>query len=196
MKILKSLPSMITLATFLLFSAADGASAESKVPHYDSPYYITEYSKAIRYFNRRLDEQTTVKIVRSILYYSHQYRLDPRLVVSVVAVESAFRPGATSKAGAQGLGQLMPETAAGLGIRDSYEPIQNIRGTVRTLRLNLDRWSGLPYKTQVVNALASYNAGYGAVKKYGGIPPYPETYWYVYDVISLWRKLCGLDQKK
>lgn len=109
--------------------------------------------------------------------------IDPALVEAIIANESGFDPKATSRAGARGLMQLMPETAASLGVLDPYDPAQNVRGGTRYLRSLLDRFGDLEL------AVAAYNAGAGAVERYGGIPPYPETQNYVRHVLSRYREL-------
>ena len=105
--------------------------------------------------------------------------VDPALLKGLIRQESGFNPNARSGAGAVGLTQLMPSTAAGLGVGDPTDPAQAIEGGARYLRQQLDRFGGDPAK-----ALAAYNAGPGAVAKFGGVPPYAETQNYVNSVLG------------
>jgi soluble lytic murein transglycosylase-like protein len=111
------------------------------------------------------------------------WQVDPALVKAIIANESAFNANATSHTGAQGLMQLEPETAASLGVRNAYDPAQNIYGGTRYIRGLLDRFHG-----DMNLAVAAYNAGPGAVEKYGGVPPYAETQNYVGNVMESYRK--------
>ncbi len=112
--------------------------------------------------------------------------IPPALLAAVVWSESGFNPSATSSAGAVGLTQLMPGTAAGLGVTDRRDPAQSLRGGAAYLAQQLQSFGG---RTDL--ALAAYNAGPGAVRKHGGIPPYPETQKYVSTVLSRYRALGG-----
>jgi soluble lytic murein transglycosylase-like protein len=105
--------------------------------------------------------------------------VDPKLLTGLIRAESNFDPNAGSPAGAQGLTQLMPGTAAGLGVTNPLDPVQSIEGGARYLRQQLDHFGG-----DVTKALAAYNAGPGAVERFGGVPPYEETQNYVRRVIG------------
>jgi soluble lytic murein transglycosylase-like protein len=107
------------------------------------------------------------------------YQLPPELIWAVMKVESDFRYRAISPAGAQGLMQLSPGTASDIGIRDAFDPEQNILGGAYYLRRLANRFSGDLYFT-----LAAYNAGPNAVQRHGGIPPYPETQNYIRKVLT------------
>jgi len=103
-----------------------------------------------------------------------EYRLDPNLVLAVVEVESNFNPNAQSHKNAQGLMQLIPETAERFGVQNVWDPEQNLRGGMAYLRWLLDNFDG-----DIQLALAGYNAGEEAVRRHQGIPPYSETRAYV-----------------
>jgi soluble lytic murein transglycosylase-like protein len=123
----------------------------------------------------RPDPSATVnKLVDSI---ARQHDLEPSLVDSVIRVESNYNTNAVSPAGAMGLMQLIPSTARRFGVNDTFHPQQNIEGGVRYLKYLMELYHG-----DERLALAAYNAGEGAVAKYKGIPPYPETQNYVYQV--------------
>ena len=110
---------------------------------------------------------------------AQKYGIDPAILKGLIKQESGFNPAAGSPAGAQGLTQLMPGTAAALGVTDVHDPAQSIDGGARYLKQQLDRFGG-----DYSKALAAYNAGPGAVQRYGGIPPYAETQNYVKSILA------------
>lgn len=167
-----------------------------RVDHTD---FFQQYAKAIAGFNPRLTEKQVNDITLVLLSTSRDRDIDPRLIIALVLAESSFNPNATSRKGAMGLGQLMPATAKGMGLSDPYEPTQNLDAAIKILRSGLDKYSGKAawedIKPEHIKlALAAYNAGSGAVKKYGGVPPYRETQNYIVKVTSYYKKLCGDDQ--
>jgi Transglycosylase SLT domain len=111
--------------------------------------------------------------------FSKQYGVNPEFAMAILRQESGGNPNARSPAGAMGLMQLMPQTAAGLGVKNAFDPIQNIEGGVKYLRQQLQQFKG-----DERWAAAAYNAGPGAVQKYHGIPPYRETQNYVQKVMA------------
>jgi soluble lytic murein transglycosylase-like protein len=114
----------------------------------------------------------------TIVRAASAYSIAPELIKAMVLVESGMNSRATSPAGAQGLMQLMPDTARSLGVQRPYDPDENIFGGTRYIRKMLDRFSDRRL------ALAAYNAGPGNVRKYGGIPPFKETQYYVEKVLK------------
>lgn len=111
--------------------------------------------------------------------------VDPKLVNAVAAVESGYDQSALSSAGAVGIMQLMPETAAYLGV-NPYDAVSNIEGGAKLLGSQLRQYNG-----DLTKALAAYNAGAGAVEQYGGVPPYEETRNYVQRVMDIYRQTSG-----
>lgn len=121
----------------------------------------------------------TPELNRMITTAAARHKVPVGLVKAVVRAESGFKSDATSPAGAQGLMQLMPATAKGLGVTDSFDPQQNLDGGAKYLKQLMNRFHG-----DVKKVLAGYNAGPGAVERYGGIPPYKETQHYVAKVLE------------
>lgn len=181
------------------------AGSRHKSPHSQTQYqnasfneaaYFHAYYNFIRRYNKRLTHEQADEITRTILYYSRYYGVDPRFIMAIVLVESGFNPNAKSRAGAMGLGQLMPGTARGLGVVDPYDPSQNLAGSIKLVRGHLEKYwrqTGSHGDWEhVILTLAAYNAGSGAVRKYGGVPPYKETRNYVEKVIRTYKQLCGV----
>ena len=113
---------------------------------------------------------------------SSQYRLDSRLVEILISVESGYRADAISNRGAVGLMQILPTTALDMGISNPFDPVENMHAGCRYLKFLLKRYNG-----DLALTLAAYNAGPGAVDKYGGIPPYQETQGYVKKILAAYR---------
>jgi soluble lytic murein transglycosylase-like protein len=142
--------------------------------------------------NQRLKGQTTgnARIDEIIVVAATRHGVEPLLLYSVMHQESAFNSQAVSPKGARGLMQLMPATAARFGVKNIFDPEQNIHGAAQYLRFLLDLFDG-----NVSLALAGYNAGEGAVKKYGyAVPPYPETINYVRKIKRRYTNLSSLSE--
>ena len=119
----------------------------------------------------------------AIVAAATKHHVDPNLVRAIIKVESNFNPRAVSNKGAMGLMQLMPGTARELSVENPFDPAQNVEGGVRHLKGLLDDYNG-----DVALSLAAYNAGSGAVKRNGGVPPYRETREYVSRISELYRQ--------
>jgi len=156
-----------------------GISVDRPRWHVQTP---EEYSAFVRASNPSLTSGQARWLGHAVVAAAARYGLDARLLASVIYVESRFNHQSVSPAGAEGLGQLMPRTAAGLGV-DPRDPLQNLLGSAWLLRLNLDEFRNLPL------ALAAYNAGSGAVRRWAGIPPYAETHLYVWAVLWVYDGL-------
>ncbi|NIM89624.1 MAG: transglycosylase SLT domain-containing protein [Candidatus Aminicenantes bacterium] len=124
----------------------------------------------VRYRSSRISSSRYYKYKDIILDIAQKYAMDPVLIHSIIAVESDYDPHSVSHKGAKGLMQLMPETARDYGVKNLYDPRENIEGGVRFLK-DLKQI----YKGREDLILAAYNAGPETVKKYKGVPPYPET---------------------
>ena len=131
----------------------------------------------------RSGKVTWSQVLAIVDQLANQYGVDPKLVEAVIIAESGGDATAKSSVGAEGLMQLMPGTAAGLGVTDPYDPVQNVKGGISYLLEMLQLFKG-----NLQLAIAAYNAGPGAVQKYGGIPPYAETQNYVNEVLGLYKQ--------
>lgn len=139
----------------IVYNSCYACAIGSKVDWYNTKLHMTEFADTITQAAR-------------------ENSVDPALVRAVIHAESAFNPLARSRKGAMGLMQLMPDTARDMGVADSSNPVQNIRGGVKYLAYLLQRFNG-----NETLATAAYNAGAGAVTRHGGIPPFEETQTYV-----------------
>lgn len=147
-----------------------------------SPHVASDFARA-RVNANDAGANTPSKYAALVSDAARRHELDPGLLTAVIRQESGFQPNAISDAGAMGLMQLMPETARSLGVRDPLNPAQNIEGGATLIRSLIDRYHG-----QLDLALAAYNAGSGAVDRYGGVPPYRETQDYVRNVLAMYRE--------
>jgi len=117
-----------------------------------------------------------------ILEAAYRYKVEPAIIKAIIMAESGFNPKAVSRVGARGLMQLMPRTARSLGVEDSFKPAHNIDAGVRYFKQLLDKFDG-----DIELALAGYNAGSFNVRKYGGIPPFKETKFYIHKVLRYYE---------
>jgi soluble lytic murein transglycosylase-like protein len=163
-----------------------------------------EAKKLVEYVNRRvvdsvmpacMNEQNAAPAAPSsarvgkkdvellVQHWAPQYSVDPDLVMALIAVESNFDGKAVSPKNAQGLMQLIPATAARFGVKNAYNPLDNLKGGLAYLQ-----WLMAYFKGEVALVLAAYNAGEETVERYRGIPPYPETRNYVKHITSVYKK--------
>jgi len=124
---------------------------------------------------------TTSEIAKMVQVAAQKYGVDPKLALAVAKTESNMTADAVSSAGAVGVMQLMPETARAMGVRNIYDPRENIDGGVKYLKQMLTTFNG-----DIEKSVAAYNAGPSAVTKYAGVPPYSETQAYVGKVLALY----------
>ncbi|MBV8637475.1 MAG: lytic transglycosylase domain-containing protein [Candidatus Eremiobacteraeota bacterium] len=147
---------------------------------------INAYATVLREYNPQLPDWQSKDLARHLLVTAHRWKIDTNMLAAIVSVESSWHTHAMSYAGAIGLGQLMPGTAAVLGV-NPRDPVQNLSGAARYLRGLLDRFHADPRRYELT--FAAYNAGPQAVEEFGGIPPYGETQNYVVKVLRAWHHL-------
>jgi hypothetical protein len=175
LKRLKVLGFLLGISVALAGSALAQAGATGRRPLDARQQYL---------LNRPLDMHRLYQIV------GYFYDLDPGLLESIASVESKGNPHAVSPKGAQGVMQLIPETSRRFRVSDPFDPVENVLGAARFLsQLRSGEEFQVPFEVHLPEMLAAYNAGPGAVEKYGGIPPYAETKDYVRKV--LWTYLLG-----
>lgn len=178
----------VQAASYYLYQLPDGSRVMSDRPLYEKGHQLIHKSGRVNgmghlvagaYQPRGAAQRAQFKHFEPLIKeLSKQYQVDLALIKAVIRTESDFNPNATSRKGASGLMQLMPQTAAHYGVSDLYSPQQNLDAGIRYLRDLLDR-----YDNRLYLVLAAYNAGETAVAKYNGIPPYWETRRYVKKVM-------------
>jgi hypothetical protein len=173
-------------ALFVFCAAALGAPPASAQTLHPAKATEANYAAVLRTINPKLPLEKARAYARSVMADAWRTRLDPRFIMSIVTVESSWRANAVSRSGARGLGQLMPGTAAALGV-NAWSASENLRGTSRYLKSLMNRFAGKPNAVKL--AIAGYNAGPKAVERYHGVPPYTETRNYVVRVLRVWKQL-------
>jgi soluble lytic murein transglycosylase-like protein len=171
---------LLTVATVLadvyVHKDKDGILTFTNVPNHSG------FRRVLRESISPLPGQTyTSNFENFIVSASSRHSIDPDLIRAVIKTESDFNSNARSSKGAMGLMQLMPDTARQHNVLDAYNPLENIEGGARHLRLLLSRYRG-----NLELSLAAYNAGINAVERHGGIPPYAETRQYVRRVLHFY----------
>ncbi len=174
---------------YYLYQLPDGSRIMSDRPLYEKGHQLIRKSPRIDGMGHLVAGAYQPRETRGLAQIKHfeplikdlskQHQVDPALVKAVIRTESDFNSTATSRKGASGLMQLMPQTAARYGVSDLYSPEQNLDAGIRYLRDLLNR-----YDNRLHLALAAYNAGESAVAKYNGVPPYRETRRYVKKVMQ------------
>ncbi|WP_299021646.1 lytic transglycosylase domain-containing protein [uncultured Tepidimonas sp.] len=158
-------PPSLTIAT-----AAPAVAVPSVVPHEVVAHYVA---------NLPADKRRHALMIQRL---APQFAVDGRLALAIARAESNFEPRAVSPRNAQGLMQLIPSTAERFGVRNAFDPEQNVRGGLSYLRWLLERFDG-----DVALVSAAYNAGEGVVDRFGGVPPYAETRAYVQRILNFYR---------
>lgn len=174
------------LAILLLIASLAALPAPAAAAAPEDRYYAVIYQHILR-TTPSLGAAWADWEAKAILYYCGKWNVDPLLVTALFTQESGFSMEAYSRTGAVGIAQLMPGTAAGLGV-DPYDPNQNVEGGVRYLSEQLTAFRDANEWTATF-AVAAYNAGPQAVRQYRGIPPYSETIQHVNSVGAIYRRL-------
>lgn len=185
--VLKNKLAAVLVVLILILSPAPAAAQENQetVDLVTQKYYNVIY-RTVSY-RSGLGHEWSDWIARAIIAYSQKWGVNPLLITAKYAIESNFRMDAYSGAGAIGIAQLMPATAVAVGV-DPYDPAGNIEGGIIYFRNQLDAFRNAgPWAATY--AVAAYNAGPGAIREYGGVPPYPETIKHLYLVGELLNQL-------
>ncbi|MFH1541583.1 MAG: lytic transglycosylase domain-containing protein [bacterium] len=154
-------------------------------PDYSEEYGSKAYKEINAYVARYRSAEQSQQISSSIVKYSKQYNVNPKIVTALMARESRFNPRATSSSGAMGLGQLLPSTAKSLGISDGYDIEENAKGTVRYMKYLFDRFQGK--SNRVALAIGGYLQGPNAIAEMGLAKPHTRAY--VKDILEIYNKI-------
>ncbi|HEY1429147.1 MAG TPA: lytic transglycosylase domain-containing protein [Candidatus Tumulicola sp.] len=177
-------PTRIAALAALLFGCFCRPSMAAETTVVATPENVAVYASVLHHINPQLPSWQSRELAQRVLSNAERWRLDANMLVAVVTVESHWHTHAVSRAGAIGLGQLMPGTAANLGVNPS-NPGQNLSGAARYLSGLMHRFGSSHFDL----VFAAYNAGPKAVTAYGGIPPFDETQNYVVRVMNAWKEL-------
>lgn len=181
------LPAQSVLAAkFYIYQLPDGSRLVSDRPKQGKGYKLISSRKTVDGVGRLAASKVRFSKPQNperwdnlIVELSTRHKMDVALVKAVIHTESFFDPNAVSRAGASGLMQLMPQTAAQYGVRNIHDPYENVDAGIKHLRYLIDK-----YQWNLRHALAAYNAGENAVQRHNGIPPYKETQEYVVKVLQ------------
>lgn len=171
-------------AVAMCFPALAAASTPHPIPQNSTT--IAVYATVLRHYNPQLPGWQSQALARHLLATAERWKLDANMLAAIVTVESSWHTHALSSAGAIGLGQLMPGTAATLGV-NPHDPASNLSGAARYLSGLMQTFGSNPNRYELV--FAAYNAGPKAVQRFGGIPPFEETQRYVVKVLRTWHHL-------
>jgi soluble lytic murein transglycosylase-like protein len=148
-------------------------------------------ARAVLHTNPRISPIDALLLASATVSAARAHSLPPEFLAATLLQESAFDPWAFSSAGAVGIAQFMPSTAAEIGV-DPFDPLAAIGGAAQLLASYTNAYSGV-YANPYTAALAAYNAGPGAVAAYHGVPPYPETRAYIDDIVDRWAQIAGYE---
>lgn len=183
---------LVILTTQSIVDAAIYSYVDSNnVIHFTNVPTNNHYKLLFRTNNTYNHEQISpLDLQASVYRIARKYGVDPLLIMAMIKVESNFMPYAVSPSGAMGLMQLLPSTARLMNVDNIYTPKNNIEAGVRYFKYLYTLFNG-----DYIKAIAAYNAGEQAVIKYNGVPPYPETKWYVTKVLKIFWKMKGYSER-
>lgn len=177
---------LVLVAALFVSPLTAGVASAAPSAQLDNAAAVDAYAHVLQKINPQLRSGESHWLATHVLTNASRWRIDANLLVALVTVESAWRTQARSHVGAIGLGQLMPGTAALLGV-NPRNPYQNLSGSARYLGGLIAKYHGKPRQYEL--AFAAYNAGPKAVARFGGVPPYSETQHYVVKVMRTWNHI-------